>query len=171
MSTAATKTPVKKSTKAPAKKTRALDKTLPLKPRMSEKAYGLSLSQNTYVFDVPTSANKATVTTGVQDQFGVEVKDVRLMILKGKAKTWRQKRARSKQGRRPDVKKAYVSLQDGHKINIFGEEEKKSKKKTADDIAKKPINDQPQNASKTKGGLRRAFSRSTRHVQDKGGDK
>ena len=46
-----------------------------LKPRMSEKAYALSQSENTFVFDVPLNANKATVTDAVTKQFKVTVED------------------------------------------------------------------------------------------------
>ena len=38
-------------------------------PRVSEKAYRLVTSQNTYVFDVPMSANKNEIKAAVEAQF------------------------------------------------------------------------------------------------------
>lgn len=103
---------------------------------MSEKAYQQSLTLNTYVFDVPFSANKQIVTQAITSQFSVTVEDVRLVIVKGKVKKSYQKRNRPVNGKRTDVKKVYVRLKSGDSINIFGEEEKSSKKSEKD--AKKP---------------------------------
>lgn len=101
---------------------------LSLKPRMSEKAYASSVAQNTYVFVVPMDANKASVTTAVTEQFGVQVIDVRLVIVKGKAKQAYRKRQRPVAGKRADIKKAYVRVKAGDTIDIFGEEKKADKK-------------------------------------------
>lgn len=111
-----------------------MSKTFVLKPRMSEKAYATSLALNTYVFDVPMSSNKLTITTAVETQFGVKVQDIKTTIVKGKGKKSYQKRNRPVDGKRANYKKAYVRLVDGNSINLFGEEEKadkKSEKKTA----------------------------------------
>ena len=56
-------------------------------PRISEKSYGLS-RQNSYVFDVPMSANKAEVARELAQEYpDIEIADVRLMITKGKTKS------------------------------------------------------------------------------------
>lgn len=106
---------------------------------MSEKAYQQSLTLNTYVFDVPFSANKNTVAQAVSSQFTVTVIDVRFIIVKGKPKKSYQKRNRPVAGKRADIKKAYVRIAEGNSINIFGEDEKANKKadKSAQKVAKK----------------------------------
>lgn len=105
-----------------------MSKVMPLKPRMSEKAYASSVSENTYVFIVPMDSNKQTVAGAVTEQFGVTVEDVRPMVLKGKPKRSYKKRSRPIVGQRADMKKVYVRLKDGDKINIFEQEEKEAKK-------------------------------------------
>jgi large subunit ribosomal protein L23 len=87
-------------------------------PRVSEKSYKLN-SQNVYVFDVPMSANKASVIAAIEEEHsGVKVRDVRLLVVKGKAKAVnRGKRARPTTAKRKDTKKAYVTVSEG-KIEI-----------------------------------------------------
>lgn len=101
---------------------------LNLKPRMSEKAYQQSILMNTYVFVVPTSANKLQVKQAVEAQFNVTVEDVNIVVQNGKkARSIRlgNRRARPITGNRSNIKKAYVRLKDGDKIKIFEEEETK----------------------------------------------
>lgn len=151
-----------------------MSKDMLLKPRMSEKAFALSQALNTYVFDVPKTANKLTVADAVNAQFGVTVEDVRIAVSKGKAKKSYQKRNRPMEGRRVDVKRAYVRVKAGETIAIFGVEddkkEKKDAKKAADSTTAKPTV-KPAQQSKVKGGLRGVLSRSPRQTQNKGGDK
>lgn len=98
---------------------------LTLIPRVSEKAYGLHQS-GTYVFNVPLTANKAEVVKALKEQFGVDAKDVRLVIHKGKkVRTVVNKRQMPRQGKRNDTKKAYVSLVEGASLNLFSESEEK----------------------------------------------
>ncbi len=101
-----------------------------LKPRVSEKAYGLSQKGNTYVFQVPGDANKLTIAAAIAEQFKVTVVGVNITNLKGKTKRTVRKGGRSTTGSRSDIKKAYVSLKDGDSIAIFANEE--------DDSAVKP---------------------------------
>lgn len=101
---------------------------LNMKPRMSEKAYAQSMLNQTYVFVVPSDANKITIKAAVEAQFNVQVTDVNIVVQNGKkARSIRlgNRRARPIMGRRSDVKKAYVRLKDGDSIKIFDEEEKK----------------------------------------------
>lgn len=99
---------------------------LVLKPRVSEKAYGQSLSQRTYIFDVPKTANKQQIADAVSEQFKVKVTGVRTLIAKGKpVRSMVMNRTR----RRVDVtrsnfKKAYVTLAEGDSIKLFEEEKK-----------------------------------------------
>lgn len=110
----------KKTQRAPAKKKTKLQKHLSLKPRASEKAFALSESVNTYIFDVGQGANKSDVAQAVSVQYDVEVTGVRLASNPGKAvKTYRNKGRRSQAGRRSGVRKAYVTLKEGDKLPIF----------------------------------------------------
>jgi large subunit ribosomal protein L23 len=134
-------------------------KTLTLRPRLSEKA--LATSQNgTYVFVVPGDANKHSVARAVEAQFEVQVTDVRILNVKGKAK-----RTITKGGRRvmngsaSDIKKAYVTLVSGQSLPIFAaveEEEAKQEKlqeqvdKAAAKQAEKEAKDAAKKAKKEK---------------------
>jgi large subunit ribosomal protein L23 len=95
---------------------------LTLIPRISEKSYALA-QNNTYVFNVPRTANKNQVAAAVAKQYDVTVKDVRIVIVKGKLKQSYRKGGRPVQGQRKDVKKAYVTLAEGSSIKIFEEEQ------------------------------------------------
>lgn len=110
---------------------------MPLKPRMSEKAYGTSLALNTYVFDVPTSSNKLTIAKAVEAQFDVAVEDVRIIVVKGKVKKSYQKRNRPIDGKRAKSKKAYVRLVEGNSINLFGDDKDAKKDSKATKAPKK----------------------------------
>jgi large subunit ribosomal protein L23 len=90
---------------------------------MSEKTYTLSESR-TYVFVVPGDANKLTVAAAVTAQFDVKVADVNIANVKGKAKRTVSKSGRRvKNGQRNDMKKAFVTLQEGQSIPIFAADE------------------------------------------------
>jgi large subunit ribosomal protein L23 len=92
---------------------------LVLKPRMSEKAYGVSQLHNTYVFDVDGDANKHSVARAVSEQYAVTVTSVRVVNQKGKVKRTVRKGGRPSMGRQSDVKKAYVTLKAGDTLPIF----------------------------------------------------
>lgn len=110
-----------------------MDKQMILKPRLSEKTYGLSLVGNTYTFQVPGDANKHSVARAVAAQFNVTVEDVNIINVKGKAKRTVRKGGRPTAGKRSDIKKAYVTLKEGDKLPIFDaiEEDDKADKKAA----------------------------------------
>lgn len=98
---------------------------LNLKPRMSEKAYQQSMLNQTYVFVVPTDANKVQIKAAVEAQFNVTVEDVNVVVQQGKkARSIRlgNRKARPIIGTRKNIKKAYVRLKDGDSIKIFEEE-------------------------------------------------
>lgn len=113
------------------------DLSMILKPRMSEKAYALSTSDNVYVFVVPSIANKLTVASSIASQFDVTVTNVRIVVQKGKAVAARRRRARSGIGYRADMKKAYVTLKKGDHIAIFDTPDDKVKESKADKKAAK----------------------------------
>ena len=59
------------------------------------------------------SANKPLIKEAVEALFSVKVKAVNTVLTKGKVK-----RFRGRPGRRNDVKKAYVTLEEGHMIDV-----------------------------------------------------
>jgi large subunit ribosomal protein L23 len=119
-----------------------MTKFMALKPRVSEKSYGLSQLRNTYVFDVPGDANKLTVAQAVQAQFEVTVETVNITNLKGKIKRSYRKGSRPGSGKRVDIKKAYVRLKAGESIPVFASLEEETPKEAKADkkaAAKKEI--------------------------------
>ena len=91
-----------------------------LKPRVSEKAYAQSEASNVYVFDVPSDANKFDVAKAVSDQYSVGVTAVKIASVPGKSvRAYRNRGRRSINGKRSDIRKAYVTLKDGDKLPIF----------------------------------------------------
>lgn len=99
-------------------------------PRVSEKAYRLVTNENTYIFDVPMSANKNEIKAAVEAQFeGVKVAKVTTLVQSGKAVRFsRGKNRYPSTTHRQDSKKAYVRLSEG-KIKVFEQEEVKEEKK------------------------------------------
>ena len=92
-------------------------------PRATEKAYGLS-AQNTYVFNVPLTANKQQVAEAVAEQFDVTVKNVSTTVQLGKAVRFSKGKNRYPgTTKRKDSKKAYVTLAEGSSIQMFEEPE------------------------------------------------
>jgi large subunit ribosomal protein L23 len=90
-----------------------------LKPRMSEKAYGVSQLRNTFVFDVEGDTNKHSVARAVAEQYSVTVTAVRVVNQKGKVKRTIRKGGRAVSGSTSDYKKAYVTLKAGDTLPIF----------------------------------------------------
>ena len=102
------------------KKAKVMDKFVTLKPRISEKGYALSENGNTYIFDVPASANKFDVAKAVASQYEVDVTGVRVAGVPGKAvRSYRNRGRRSISSTRSSIRKAYVTLKEGDKLPIF----------------------------------------------------
>lgn len=81
-------------------------------PIITEKATLLS-EENKVVFRVPLTATKKDVAEAVEELFKVKVKAVNTLRQKGKTK-----RFRGQLGVRSDVKKAIVTLEEGHSIDV-----------------------------------------------------
>ena len=81
-------------------------------PVITEKSTNLS-ELNKVVFKVAIDATKPQIKTAVEKLFDVKVKAVNTTVLKGKTKVFRGVR-----GRRSDVKKAIVTLEEGHSIDV-----------------------------------------------------
>lgn len=113
-----------------------MEKTTLLKPRLSEKTFGLANTNTVYVFDVPASANKLTVAAAVAAQFEVTVINVNITNVKGKAKRTVRKGGRAVSGQQSNRKKAYVALKEGDKLPFFETEDDKKDKKADKKAAK-----------------------------------
>lgn len=84
-----------------------------LAPVVSEKSYGL-LDENKYTFLVSPEANKTEIKIAVESVFGVKVTGVNTSNRAGK-----RRRTKSGWGKRPDTKRAIVSVAEGQRIDIF----------------------------------------------------
>ncbi|CUH89602.1 MAG: 50S ribosomal protein L23 [Roseobacter sp. MedPE-SWde] len=82
------------------------------KPIITEKTT-MASENGAVVFEVAIDSNKPQIKEAVESLFGVKVKAVNTTITKGK-----QKRFRGQIGRRKDVKKAYVTLEEGNTIDV-----------------------------------------------------
>ena len=82
------------------------------KPIITEKAT-MASETGAVVFEVAMDAAKPEIRAAVESLFGVKVKAVNTTITKGKAK-----RFRGRPGKRRDVKKAYVTLEEGNTIDV-----------------------------------------------------
>jgi large subunit ribosomal protein L23 len=82
------------------------------KPVVTEKTT-LASETGAVVFEVAIDSNKPSIKEAVESLFGVKVKAVNTTITKGKAK-----RFRGMLGKRKDVKKAYVTLEEGNTIDV-----------------------------------------------------
>lgn len=91
-----------------------------LRPRLSEKSYALS-QQHTYVFDVPSSANKQQIAAAVATQFKVSVVSVNAQRRQGKTKRSVRKGAQPVLGQEKTTKRAFVTVKSGDKIAMFEE--------------------------------------------------
>ena len=83
-------------------------------PVVSEKSYDLIQDFNTYTFVVDKRANKTEIKQAIADIFDVRVTRVNTINRRGK-----MKRTGWKMGKRPDTKRALVTLAVGSSIDIF----------------------------------------------------
>jgi large subunit ribosomal protein L23 len=83
-------------------------------PRITEKGSRLKEQSNVLTFEVRIDANKVQVRKAIEGIFKVKVLDVTTVTVSGK-----KKRMGMREGRRSDWKKAYVTLKQGEKIDIF----------------------------------------------------
>jgi large subunit ribosomal protein L23 len=84
-------------------------------PLISEKGSLLTESAQQVLFKVRPEANKIEVKRAVETLFKVKVVKVRMARYLGKIR-----RVGRHVGRRPEWKKAYVTLREGDKIDFFG---------------------------------------------------
>ncbi|MBL1241268.1 MAG: 50S ribosomal protein L23 [OCS116 cluster bacterium] len=81
-------------------------------PAITEKTSGAS-EHNQVVFDVAKTASKPEIKLAVEALFNVKVKAVNTLIRKGKTK-----RFKGIMGKRNDIKRAIVTLEEGQMIDV-----------------------------------------------------
>jgi len=81
-------------------------------PVITEKAT-IASDRNQVIFKVARHATKPQIKEAVEKLFDVKVKAVNTLIRKGKVKAFRGMR-----GEQSDVKKAIVTLEEGHRIDV-----------------------------------------------------
>lgn len=83
-------------------------------PLYTEKASFSRSTQNKYTFLVRLDANKVEIRRAVEERFQVTVTDVNTVIVRGKVK-----RVGRNFGKRPNRKKAIVTIAAGQSIELF----------------------------------------------------
>jgi large subunit ribosomal protein L23 len=81
-------------------------------PVITEKAT-IASERNQVIFNVRRTATKPQIKEAVEKLFDVKVKAVNTLVRKGKVKAFRGTR-----GVQSDVKKAVVTLEEGHRIDV-----------------------------------------------------
>lgn len=81
-------------------------------PVVTEKS-AMGSEHGQVTFSVPKDATKPRIKLAIETLFGVKVKGVNTMVQKGKTK-----RFKGVMGRRNDVKKAVVTLEEGQTIDM-----------------------------------------------------
>ncbi len=91
-------------------------RSLIIKPVVSEASY-TRLEDNVYTFVVHLDATKIQIRQAIEEIFEVKVLKVNTLNRKGKRK---RNRKTGQEGKRPDTKRAMVTLAAGDKIELFG---------------------------------------------------
>lgn len=84
------------------------------RPLITEKGMRLNEEGGTVVFRVNARANKLQIKHAVEVLFNVKVTKVNTLNVEGK-----KRRIRYREGKRPDWKKAYITLREGDSITFF----------------------------------------------------
>jgi large subunit ribosomal protein L23 len=90
------------------------------KPVITEKQTKATDTLGTYGFIVDKKANKIEIKKAIEKIYGVNVTDVRTLIVPAKEKN-RYTKAGILSGRRGSYKKAIVKVADGETIDFFSE--------------------------------------------------
>ncbi|OGP96133.1 MAG: 50S ribosomal protein L23 [Deltaproteobacteria bacterium RBG_16_47_11] len=84
------------------------------RPLVTEKSTRQKDTSNQYAFEVDRKANKIEIQSAIERLFKVNVVGIRTSNVLGK-----MKRLGRKYGKRPDWKKAIVTLKEGDRIDFF----------------------------------------------------
>ena len=106
-----------------------MTKRITVYPLATEKSYQQA-EKNIYVFKAPLNANQQEIKKAVEEAFKVSVVKIKTLITFGKkVRVSKGKHSRPGVAFRQDVKKAYVTLKEGDKINLFEEPSQPEKAK------------------------------------------
>ena len=94
------------------------ERVILVRPLYTEKIARLQDEQNKYAFEVARNANKIEIRKAVEKNFEVKVSSIRTMLMPGKMRQ-QMTRAGRFHGRRPEWKKAIITLAEGHKLELF----------------------------------------------------
>jgi large subunit ribosomal protein L23 len=86
-----------------------------VRPVVTERTSASYQARGEYVFEVAPDASKPAIRQAIESLFGVKVTGVWTMNVRGKTR----RVGRGAAGRRPNWKKAIVTLREGDKIEIF----------------------------------------------------
>ena len=85
-----------------------------IRPIITEKTSLYLGNDRTYCFEVGLDANKFQIRKAIESFYGVEVEKVRTLVVRGKVKRFGRH-----YGKRKNWKKAYVTLSEGHALNLY----------------------------------------------------
>ena len=89
-----------------------------IRPLSTEKRSKLQDEENKYACEVDRESNKIEIRKEIENRFEVKVTKIQTMVVRGKLRQQMTKAGRF-YGRRPDWKKAIVTLAEGNKIDLF----------------------------------------------------
>jgi large subunit ribosomal protein L23 len=84
------------------------------KPLFTEKGSSLKEAENKVLVEVPKDANKIEIKKAVEEIFKVKVEKISTISVRGK-----MKRYGKSMGKRPDRKKAIITLKKGEKLDFI----------------------------------------------------
>ncbi|TNF28876.1 MAG: 50S ribosomal protein L23 [Deltaproteobacteria bacterium] len=84
------------------------------RPVVTERTTELREEDHQYTFEVARDANKVQIRQAVESIFGVRVLDVRTSVVRGKIK-----RVKRTFGKKPNWKKAFVTVHPEDQIELF----------------------------------------------------
>jgi large subunit ribosomal protein L23 len=87
--------------------------TILVRPIITEQALN-GQTQNKYTFEVARDANKKEIRSAIEKAFGVKVTRVNTVNTDGKV----IRRFRTPDGKKPDVKKAIITLAEGQALEL-----------------------------------------------------
>ena len=85
-----------------------------VRPLLTEKGASLQERGNKYLFQVGRKVNKSEIKKAIEEIFKVHVVSVRTIRMPGK-----RKRMGRFEGKRPDWKKAVITVKEGESIELF----------------------------------------------------
>jgi large subunit ribosomal protein L23 len=88
--------------------------TIIKKPLFTEKGSSLKEAENKVLVEVPKDANKIEIKKAVEEIFKVKVEKISTISVRGK-----MKRYGKSMGKRPDRKKAIITLKKGEKLDFI----------------------------------------------------